>query len=436
MSEVDVTTPAGGSRSGRVRVDSTSGPLRVVAGEVDVFAVSTDGSFVPMATCDEGCFVLPPSAPAALEVLTRLDGAVEFVTDVPDDAVTGFVARLTERLAEKAQPLGNSTRATIADDLAEAIATVVSSSNAGLTEAATQSRRGSDSLYAAAIDRAVFSAETLRSPVEGFDVSPLVAVFQVLGKRQKFQVSVPTEEELKNTTDPIRLIAHKSSLRYRWIDLSDGWQDKAVTRFLGFLGEGEDRQPVALVRRGRYYTIQGSGDVRPRRLTDGDLARLDSSALEIYTPFDPDREARLRDVLRISLVSTKSSWTLTLLMALGVVLLGLLTPVVTNTVIGTLIPQERKGLLASAGAGLVLAAIGIFIFSMVQNFSISRISQVSTRNLQSAFWDRLMSLPVTFYRRFNSGELAIRALAVDNLSSVLSVQVVSATLTPIAMRSP
>ena len=431
MSEVDATTPTDGSLTGRVRVDSSTGPIRVVTGEVDVFAAATDGSFVPMATCDVGCVIVPPAAPAAFEVLTRMDGSVAPVASFTDDDVAGFVAKLSERLAAQAEVLGSSTSATIGGDLVTLIAAVVDASNAELSMKATQSRQLSDKFYDAALDRAVFSAQTLRSPVEGFDVSPLVAVFQVLGRTQKFLVSIPTEEELKNTPDPIRLIAHKSSLRYRSIELSEGWQTKAVTPFMGFLGEGEDQQPVALVRRCRYYTIQGAGDVRPRRLTEADLADLQPTAIEVYTPFDPDREARLRDVLRIAVVSTTSSWTLTILMALGVVLLGLLTPIVTNTVIGTLIPEERKGLLASAGVGLVLAAIGIFIFSMVQNFSISRISQISTRNLQSAFWDRLMSLPVAFYRRFNSGELAIRALAVDNLSSVLSVQVVSATLTAI-----
>lgn len=431
MSEVEATVSTGGPLAGRVRVDASTGALRVVAGEVDVFAAGTDGSFVPMATCDQGCIIVPPASPVAFEVLTRMDGSVTFGADVTEDAVTGFVARLTDRLGDQAQSVHASTAATIGDDLATLISAVVDASNAQLTSRATESRRKAEAFYDTAIDRAVFSAQTLRSPVEGFDVSPLVAVFQVLGKTQKFAVSVPTEEELKNTPDPIRLIAHKSSLRYRSIELSEGWQAKAVTPFLGFLGTGDARQPVALVRRGRFYTIQGSGDVRPRRLTETDLAALDATAIEVYTPFDPDREARLRDVLRIALVSTTSSWTLTILMALGVVLLGLLTPIVTNSVIGTLIPEERKGLLASAGVGLVLAALGIFVFSMVQNFSISRISQISTRNLQSAFWDRLMSLPVAFYRRFNSGELAIRALAVDNLSSVLSVQVVSATLTAI-----
>jgi ABC-type bacteriocin/lantibiotic exporter with double-glycine peptidase domain len=38
-------------------------------------------------------------------------------------------------------------------------------------------------------------------------------------------------------------------------------------------------------------------------------------------------------------------------------------------------------------------------------------------------------LPAEFFRNFNSGELAVRALAIDNLSSILSVQVVSSILT-------
>jgi ATP-binding cassette subfamily C protein len=431
MSEVEIGTAANGPLPSRVRVEGSTGSLRVVAGVVDVFAVASDGSFVSIATCEAGSFVVPPAAPASLEVLSRLGGLVEFTADVPDDAVEKFTERVVERLGGIAQSLEGATKENVGDRLAAVISAVIAANRDSLTVSATTSRVMAEGFLGDAIDRAVFSAQTLKSPVEGFDVSPLVAVFQLLGKAQKFIIEVPTTEELKSSNDKVRLIAHKSSLRYRTIELGKNWEQRAVTPFLGSLHVGDSTVPVALIRRGRHYTIQGSGDVRPRPLTVEDRANLEAEAIEVYTPFDPDREARLRDVLRISLVSTRSSWMLTILMAFGVVLLGLLTPIMTNSVIGTLIPNEKKGLLAAGGAGLVLAAMGIFVFSMVQNFSISRISQISTRNLQAAFWDRLMSLPVEFYRRFNSGELAIRALAVDNLSSILSVQVVSATLTAI-----
>jgi len=429
MSEAETFAATSGPLSGRQRVDSSTGALRVVSGEVDVFALASNGSFVPIATCGSGDYVLPPAAPAALEVLSRLGGSVEFTVDVPDAAVEKFIARVTDRLSDVARPLQGSNLETVGANLAAVIDAVIVENADALTVAATSSNRISETFFDDAIERAVFSAQTLKSPVEGFDVSPLVAVFQLLGKAQKFRVEVPTTEELIATDDQVRLIAHKSSLRYRTIELSENWETKAVTPMLGTLRVGETSVPVALIRSGKHYTIQGSGDVRPRRLVPEDLANIETKAIELYTPFDPDREARLRDVLRVSLVSTTSSWTLTVLMALGVVLLGLLTPIVTNAVIGTFIPYEQKNLLTAAGIGLVLAALGIFVFSMVQNFSISRISQISTRNLQSAFWDRLMSLPVEFYRRFTSGELAIRALAIDNLSSILSVQVVSATFT-------
>lgn len=431
MSEVE-NLMTSGAMNGRITLDPSVGPLVVTSGTVDIFAVSAGGELVPLATCETGHVILPASSSASVIVMTRLGGSVSVANSVTQDQVAAFAGLIFDRVGSVASTLSATTVETFADQFAEVAAATVKQRQELLSRQTHRSRDLSDEFIATALDRAVFSAQTLKSPVDEFDVDPLVAVMQLLGKAQRFTVVSPTAEELRKTPNRLRMIAHRSNLRFRTIQLPEGWEKLSVTPYLGFLLNADGTEDaVALVRKGRSYMIQGPKDVSPRRISADEVSRIETTAVEFYTPFDANRQATLKDVIRVSLVSTKSSWLLTVLMALGVAVLGLITPVLTNSVIGQFIPEDRRGMIVSAGVALIMAAIGIFVFSMVQNYAISRISQLSTRNLQSAFWDRLISLPAEFFRNFNSGELAVRALAIDNLSSVLSVQVVSAMLTAV-----
>jgi NHLM bacteriocin system ABC transporter ATP-binding protein len=430
MSEADRNVSATEALNGRITLDSSVGPLKVIAGAVDVFVESDGGELIALATCEQNDVIIPCDGSLKITAMTRLGGQVVPAGTVDAAAVSSFTDRLNTRLGSLAAPLSGATPESFAGLFTAVARSAIEQRHAQLVKSAHDSRIVSEQFLDAAMDRAVYSAQTLRSPIEGFDVDPLVAVMQVLGKTQNFNVSSPTFEELRTAPNRLRMIAHRSNLRFRTIQLPTGWEQESVTPFLGFLADTDGTEsPVALVRRGRNYTIQGPKDVSSRRMTADEVSRLNATAIEFYTPFEADRPATLRDVVRVALVSTKSSWVLTLAMAVGVTLFGLITPILTNAVIGTFIPQDRKNLIISAGVALIMAAVGIFVFSMVQNFAISRTSQLSTRNLQSAFWDRLISLPAEFFRNFNSGELAVRALAIDNLSSILSVQVVSSILT-------
>ena len=453
MSEVE-KNPAGTSLSdGRLYLDETSGPFAVTSGEVDLFAAGDDGALVPIATCGVGVTLFPPSPPTQLIVIPRINAHAE--SPPPDSSlpIEPFIAAIYDQLGESAADLNDASQETASEVLSQVIENAVVNVGTQIRTAATRSQQLSEHELAGSMRRAAYSAHTLRSPIESFEAGPIAAVMEFIGKAQKFEVSLPSPGDVANLTDKakqnlalaelelpssddflareeaeINAVAHKSGIRFRTVDLTDGWHQRAVTSFLAFTVENGSRTPVALVKEGRRYTIQRPDDIQSRPLQNGDLTEIEEVAFEFYTPFNSDRSTRLRDVIGIALLSTTASWWLVLAMAFGVLLLGLLTPVLTSALVGTFIPQERDGLIISSGIALAIAAAGVFVFSLVQNFSISRITQVSTRNLQSAFWDRLLSLPAEFFRRFSSGELAIRALAIDSLSTILSVQVVSSTL--------
>lgn len=395
-------------------------PLIVTHGAVDVFTVRADGLRSPLATMEQGEWILPLSMETV--AVTRLVSSVEPAgrTPSPDD-VRCFASRVSV-----------TTPSISPDADVEAISAAVVERlemTAALREASVHESLAATAHHVAhAIERSAYSATELAEPPNVRTSIPLVAVVHLLGQAQGFQVNDPTRHELETTDDAIRLIAHRSSVPYRPVTLTDGWTEEATGSYLAFLEEDGDFVPVALVHRGKGYTMQRSTDLHPQPVTPEALARLERVGIEFYAPLPPDRPVTTREVIRLGMHGSGRLWLLTLLMAGGVALLGLLTPILTNVIIGQIIPQSQGRLLIQVGAALVLAAGVSFIFLLVQNYAVSAISQSATRSMQSAFWGRLLTLPTTFYRQYSSGDLTVRVMAVDALQTLVSVQVVSAVL--------
>lgn len=404
-------------------------PVWVIAGIADVFVLSDDGTRFPIAEVGAGGAAFSADDPHHLMVVPRLDGVLS--AETPDGAdieaaLSGFAASVATRL-NLAEEVGSSPSFSVG--LSAVIAQALAADAAGRQRAFHSSLASSRTIYDATMERLAYSAASLRNPSADMDALPLIAVLTFLGEADGFSITTPSREALATTSDPLRLVAHASGVRYREVALNEGWDSVATSSFLAALLDEQGRPtPVALVRRRGGYTIQGPQDPSPRPLSVEQRARLTPRGYEFYAPITPNRVATVRDVLRLGMHRSGSLWLLACGMALGVALLGLLTPTLTNLVVGSIIPQGESTLLIQVGAALAIAAVAAFIFSLVQSFTVSRISQNATLHMQSAFWDRVLSLPASFFRGFSSGDLTVRVLAVDSLSSLVSVQVVSAAL--------
>ena len=414
---------------GGIVLDPDSAPIWVTQGAVDVFVIGDDGARFPIAEVTAGVGVFAAADTHRLLVAPRLGGTVDKNAPTGTDLAKAQAA-FAEAVEARLEMPGSLQAAA---DLSQALSRTITAALEAETSQRERSFRASldhsRATYRDALQRVTYSASALRNPMADVDATPLIAVLTTLGDADGFAVTTPTKESLAGTTDPLRLVAHASGVRYREVALTSRWHRISTANYLGTLiGADGAPTPVALVRRARAYTIQGPDDPAPQPLTDAHLAQLTSHAFQFYAPLTPDRRASVRDVLALGMHRSGALWLLACVMALGVALLGLLTPTMTNLVVGAIIPQGSASLLIQVGAALAVAATVSFVFSLVQSFTVSRISQNATLQMQSAFWDRVLSLPASFFRGFSSGDLTMRVLAVDSLSSLVSVQVVSAAL--------
>jgi NHLM bacteriocin system ABC transporter ATP-binding protein len=404
-------------------------PVQVSAGTADVFAVMNSGVHSPVATINAGGTVFATDADIALIAVPRQGSRFSDNAATDAQAIADFIRAVQADLGQSANDLSATTVAELGSALRRVILAADAAAAAAWQLGVHNSITRSAELYDGSLSRIEVSTETLGAMNVALDDPPLIKVLRQIGDSEGFQVFAPSLSELRTTQDPLQLVCHKSGLRSRPVFLQPGWENLGTSSFLGGLvNPGQPPQPVALIRQGRGYTIQGPEDPTPRALDAQTLKSISPQAFELYAPLPNQRAVGVRDVIRMGLHGSGRLWIFVALMALAVAGLGLITPILTQIVVGLIIPQGSKTLLMQVGIALAMAALGVFAFTLVQNFTVSLISQRATLRMQSAFWDRVLSMPAGFFRKFNSGDLTVRVLAVNSLQALVSAQVVSAAL--------
>jgi len=139
-----------------------------------------------------------------------------------------------------------------------------------------------------------------------------------------------------------------------------------------------------------------------------------------------------RDVFNFVLKGTgKADWIWVFIMGLCGGLLGMLSPEITGRVFDTVIPAGDRTMIVQIGFLMGAVALTTFVFEITRAFATQRLSGAAERDLQSAVWDRLLSLPVGFFKQYTAGELNEKAMSISQIQQVLSGTVVNTIITSI-----
>ena len=88
----------------------------------------------------------------------------------------------------------------------------------------------------------------------------------------------------------------------------------------------------------------------------------------------------------------------------------------------------RSASLALLGAALLCSALASSAFKFVQGVATIRVQRRMAAPIQSAMWDRILNLPVNFFRKFSAGDLADRADGIADIQDLVSGAGVAAIL--------
>ncbi|PWT91694.1 MAG: hypothetical protein C5B54_04855, partial [Acidobacteria bacterium] len=228
----------------------------------------------------------------------------------------------------------------------------------------------------------------------------------------------------RRIADPVEAIARASGIRTRTVVLRGPWWKEDIGPLLGFLEDG--KKPVAILpRTGRGYQLYNPETKTTVPVTAAVAATLNPFGQVFYRPF-PARKIGIFELIKFVWPICWQEFLLIVLTGIAAGLLGSVTPAATGIIFDSLIPGAERGQLGQMLAILLIVAFTTTMFTFVRNFVVLRIEGKLDAFVQAAVWDRLLSLPVSFFRNYSSGDLAQRSLGIAAIRRTLTGSTLSA----------
>lgn len=261
------------------------------------------------------------------------------------------------------------------------------------------------------------------------DLDPHTLACKIVGEH--LGAKIIQYKELKknpNIKNPIQKIARASGIKAREVVLMGDWYKKDHGGLVGYYKEGSKKEVVALIpSHNKSYRM-----INPVKQTevivDEQIAdSLENIAFMMYKSL-PHRALNLKDIFNFILQPLKKDLSLIIFSGLLVGILGMVTPIFTGKLFNTIIPESNHFQLLQIAIALVAIAISTALFNFTKGMATARAKGHISLHLQSAIWDRLLSLPAPFFRNYSVGDLAMRANGINAIEEALTGTLLSTLL--------
>ncbi len=240
-----------------------------------------------------------------------------------------------------------------------------------------------------------------------------------VGRASGIDIRPPARSEDPNRVkDPLEAIARASRIRIRRVILSGMWWESDCGALLAYTAEGEN--PIALLPVGNNRYEIFDPEARRRLPLNAETARLVSPvAFMFYRPF-PQKALKTLDILKFATRGRTRDIITLLAMGVFTALLEMLTPQATGILIDNAIPDANRGLIFQIALGLIAVTVGSTGFELIQSIATSRLQTFANVETQTAIWDHLLKLRVSFFRKYSTGDLQSRVSSITRIHQILS----------------
>ncbi len=235
-------------------------------------------------------------------------------------------------------------------------------------------------------------------------------------------------DEIKDVRDQMEYVLRPTGLMIRDVNLEDNWQNDAYGPMLGYLKESGIT--VALLPgavQGYWFRDPETG--KKTRITRKNAKLFAREAICFYRPL-PMKKLGIPDLIKYMLrCISRSDVILITLATLAVTLVGFVEPKVYSILTGPVLSEKRVSLALGVSVFLVCAAFASQLIGMVRNLLMERINTKTSQAVEASVMMRILSLPVSFFRGYSSGELSNRASSVSSLCNMIISNILSVGLT-------
>jgi NHLM bacteriocin system ABC transporter ATP-binding protein len=281
--------------------------------------------------------------------------------------------------------------------------------------------------------------DKIKSIVSGNDAPPLIvqnsskanvlfATCQLIGNKIGFNLDEPKhiDSYQNSTTNQLYAIAKSSKIRIRKIILRDTWWKEENGHLLAFTKK--DKTPVALLQKdAKSYTLKnlstGAESIINYEIAD----TLEPIGYMFLSGFD-GKMSSVKKVFSFALKGVEKDAKILMLAALVGSLIGLLVPMLSGMMYDDVIPTADKSLHLEVFAIMIMIGLVSAGLQLAQGVLQLRVESKSSINLQAGVMDHMLRLPVTFYKKYSTGDLTNRVLSINAIRQIISSTLMTAVL--------
>ena len=258
---------------------------------------------------------------------------------------------------------------------------------------------------------------------------PVVRVFKVLAKNMGgLSVRQLPDKTYEPTKNGIQQLARDNTIRVREVLLRGKWYKEDNGHLIGFYkkeGEidisqendsSENLLPVALIKNQKssgYRIIEPTSGL-DIPVSKNNVKQIYPMAIMAYKPM-VEETLSIKSICRFVLSDIKRDIVRYIIIGLLCTLIGLITPLITRNFIDNVIPDAARGQALQICVLVFFCNISAMIGSIARYLANIRMETKADSDLEAALMDRLLKLPVNFFKDFSSGDLAARTLTVSTI---------------------
>ncbi len=226
----------------------------------------------------------------------------------------------------------------------------------------------------------------------------------------------------------IQDISQLSGIQMREVELKNSWWISVTNPLLLRKKEGGSFC-LGIPKMAGLTLLDPHSEIK-KTVTKNDSDLFSPIAWQLYCPL-PQKKLKIRELIAFAFRGCQRDIGRLFLVGSLAAILSLVSPWFTGILFEQVVPSGNISQLKQITWALLIAAFSASLFELVRAITVLRIGSRLNLNMEIAIWDRLIRLPVSFFRKFSSGDLVQRAMAASSVRHIMAGVVINSLLSGI-----